>query len=58
MKSRLSGASFSRNCDFEYLLKHKVTTQVFRSSGSTSRFFDAIKRDVTAVSYRSLVGKL
>ena len=45
-------------CVFEYLLKHRVVTQVFKSRGSTSRFFEAMKREVTAVNYRSFDGRL
>ena len=70
MKSRLEGASFSysqayliyasfsMNCVLEYLLKQRVVTHVFRSRGSTSRFLEAMNRADTAVSCKSLDGRL
>jgi hypothetical protein len=42
--------SFFKNYAFAYLLKHRVFAQVYRSSGSTSKFLDAMKSAVTAVS--------
>lgn len=56
MVAFLISASFFKNSDFAYLLKHKVLAQVYKSKGSTSRFLDAINKAVTADSCRSFVG--
>jgi hypothetical protein len=51
-----TSASFFKKRDLAYLLKHRVLAHVYKSSGSTSKFFDAMNKAVTAVSCRSFVG--
>lgn len=54
MASRIS-CSFSKNCEYMYLLWHKVVLQNLKSIGSTSKDFDYIKNAVTAVNYKSVI---